>query len=83
MPYGRLTDIFDKIFHVNLCKRTVENAQIRMHEAILSFEREVCTQLLDARTLHVDETGMRVDGKLFRMHVTSTPYLTAYQAHSG
>lgn len=83
VPYARLTEIFDTIFQVKVCKRTVETAHTRAHTALNPFEETVRAQLADAPALHVDTTGMRVDGKLYRMHVASTRYLTVYQAHSG
>ena len=83
LPYERLTEFFNEIFHVNVCKRTVEMAQMRAYEVLALFEQTVRGQLLDAPALHVDESGMQVDGELYYMHVASTPYVTVYQAHSG
>ncbi len=82
VPFERLMEVFEEIFHITMCKRTVESAQVRVYEALLPFEREVRTQLLDAPALHVDETGMQVNGVLHWMHGVSTGLLTLYQAHT-
>ena len=81
LPYERLTEIFGKILGVGVCKRTVERAQMRVHEALALFAQTVRTNLREARAVHVDETGMRVESGRHWMHVISTPLLTLYQAH--
>src|SRR5205823_10476990 len=38
--------------------------------------------LRDAEILHVDESGLRVEGKLHWLHVASTDTLTSYEVHA-
>ncbi len=81
LPYERLTDLCRDVLGVGICPRSVETAQQRVYAALEPFEQAVRGQLGDAESLHVDETGIRVEGKLQWMHTVSTAELTLYQAH--
>jgi transposase len=81
LPYERLTELCRDVLGVGICTRSVEAAQKRVYRTLEAFEQAIRGQLRDTGKLHVDETGIRVGGKLQWMHTISTPELTLYQAH--
>jgi transposase len=81
LPYKRLTQLCRDLLGAGVCKRSVETAQMRVHETLAPFEQALRARLLDEPVLHADETGMRVDGKLQWFHSLSARDFTLYQAH--
>jgi transposase len=81
LPYERLTELCRDVLGVGICPRSVETVQKRVYEILEPFEQAVRSQLRNAGNLHLDETGIRVEGKLYWMHTVSTQELTLYQAH--
>lgn len=73
-----LSDIFG--FETLSASVVLESSQI-CYEALASWETKTIADLKQAAVLHVDETGMRVNGKREWGHVCSSDSLTLYQHH--
>jgi transposase len=81
IPCDRLSQVSEDIFGQPLSAATVIEATRRMEGRLEPFERAVVELLPQSAVVHVDETGMRVDGQLHWLHVASTSELTFYGVH--
>ena len=78
VPFHRLGRLVEDIFGQPLSEATVVASNERVYDHLEPFQKELAEQLVGAALLHVDESGVRVAGKLHWLHVASTPELTFY-----
>lgn len=78
LPYERLVELMHDVFGHTVSEGTLYNTNHTVYEALKTAEQEIVDQLIAASVVHVDETGMRVEGKRQWVHVSSTPKLTHY-----
>lgn len=81
IPYDRLGRLVQDVFGQPLSEATVIAAQERVYRHLEPFEKELAEQLVQAALVHLDESGVRVAGKLHWLHVASTERLTFYGIH--
>ena len=81
LPYDRLVQFCEDIFGQPLSAGTVAAANERIYQELEPFEQAVATQVPQAPVVHLDESGLRVAGKLHWLHVASTATLTCYGVH--
>jgi len=81
LPYDRLAQFCEDIFGQPLSAGTVAAANERTHQELEPFEQAVAAQVPQAPVVHLDESGLRVDGMLHWLHVASTAGLTFYGVH--
>jgi transposase len=81
LPYTRLTRICQDLYGQPLSEATVTSANERTYENLAPFEQRLHGLLLQALALNLDESGLRVAGKLHWLHVVSSPSLTFYGVH--
>lgn len=81
LPYDRLSRLAEDIFGQPLSEATVVSANERIYDHLGSFEKELADQLVGQALLHLDESGLRVCGKLHWLHVACTDQLTFYGIH--
>lgn len=78
LPFERLRElIFDLTGHA-LSEGTLQNVNEKLFEALAPYEAQVQEQLRQAPVAHFDETGLRVEGKLYWLHSAGTEGLTHY-----
>jgi len=81
LPLARISELFEDFYgHAPseaLILGTLEQAQQQIQPTLDAIE----TRLRQSNAVHNDETGMRVEGKLHWLHVTSTEKLTTYTVH--
>jgi len=81
LPLARIRELFGDFYgHApseSLILGALEQAQGQIQPALDAIEALLC----QSDVIHNDETGMRVEGKLHWLHVTSTEKLTAYRVH--
>jgi len=81
LPFDRLSRLVEDIFGQPLSEATVVAANQRIHGHLTPFEQDLAERLVREALLHVDESGLRVAGKLHWLHVASTDRLTFYGVH--
>ena len=78
----RTAQIFDDLVHHPVSDATVLKASEECAVSIAPSAEAVKEQLRVCEVLHVDESGLRVEGKLHWLHVASTDTLTHYEVHA-
>jgi transposase len=79
LPVERTAQIFDDLVHQPICDATVLKASEDLCASIAPSSEAVQEMLRNAEVLHLDESGLRVMGKLHWLHVASTERLTSYE----
>ena len=82
IPVERTAQIFDDLVHQPVSDATVLKASEEFAVCITPSTEAVKEQLCVCEVLHVDESGLRVEGKLHWLHVASTDTLTHYEVHA-
>ncbi len=81
LPYDRLSQLCEDLFDQPLSVATLAAANERAYCQLEPFEEAVAAQVPQAPVVHLDESGLRVDGKLHWLHLASTATLTCYGVH--
>ena len=81
LPYERTAEFFHDIFEQPISKGTLVTFARTIGDSLADFEEIVHQELLKSPVIHLDETGIRVEGKRQWLHVASTPHATAYLIH--
>ena len=82
IPVERTTEIFEDLVQHRVSEGTVLKASEQLDRCIEPSTDAVKGMLRDGEVLHVDESGLRVTGKLHWLHVASTASLTSYEVHA-
>jgi transposase len=82
IPVERTTEIFADLVQHQVSEATVLKASEQLDKCIAPSTEAVKGMLRDAEVLHVDESGLRVTGKLYWLHVACTERLTSYEVHA-
>lgn len=82
IPVERTAQIFKDLLGHAPSEATLLKANQELERLIEPARQAVKSQLQQADVLHVDETGLRVQGKLHWLHSASTGSLTDYTVHS-
>jgi transposase len=81
LPYDRLAQLCEDLFGQPLSAGTLVAANERAFEQLEPFAQALVNQVPQAPVVHLDESGLRVAGKLHWLHVASTSQLTFYGVH--
>lgn len=81
MPFDRLRQICLDLFGQPLSLGTLTQTNERAYQTLEPVESAIVRALIQAPVVNVDESGLRVDGKLHWLHVASTALLTFYGVH--
>ena len=76
IPVKRLVETFRDLFGMTLSEGTVVNMVSRGARDYRGFVDRVRDAVVQARVKHMDETGLRIEGKLQWLHVACTGLLT-------
>jgi transposase len=78
LPYKRLKEAFADLFNVHLSQGTLANIVKSVGTQAATATTMIREALINAKVLHSDETGCRLNGKRHWLHVASTSELTFY-----
>jgi transposase len=82
LPSARVEELLSDVLGCEISEATLYNSRGSCFEELASVEAAIAAQIQQADVLHCDETGMRVTGKLWWLHVASTDSLTFYFVHT-
>ena len=82
LPYERLVELMHDLFGHTISEGTLFNTNRTVYEALKTAEEGIVEQLIASSVIHVDETGMRGEGKRQWVHVVATTKLTHYAYHA-
>ena len=81
LPYERTAELFADLLACPLSEGTLANILADCHERLEAPVQQIKQQIVHASVAHFDETGSRVDKKLWWVHVAATSKLTYYEIH--
>jgi transposase len=81
LPAERTGQLCEDLFGQPVSAATVLSAVGRAHRNLEGFEAQVAAQLRKEPVIHVDESGLRVAGRLHWLHVIGTQEWTLYGVH--
>jgi transposase len=81
LPYDRLAQLCEDLFEQPLSAGTLVAANERVFTQLEPFAQVLVNQVPQAPVVHLDESGLRVQGALHWLHVASTTALTFYGVH--
>ncbi|MEM9805430.1 MAG: IS66 family transposase [Cyanobacteria bacterium P01_D01_bin.56] len=81
LPSERICEIFRDLLGVNVSEGTLYTSRTYCYHQLDSMERGIQSTLVNSSKVHFDETGMRVNGQLWWLHVACTDGLTYYFVH--
>ncbi len=82
LPYDRIRDHFQEQMRIPVSARSVFNFNKEAYEQLDGFELWAKAQLATSDLMHVDETGINVDGKRHWLHCASNSALTLLYPHT-
>ena len=82
LPSARTCELLSDMLGVNVSEGTLFNTRSQCFEQLAANEEATRTEIVASDVVHFDETGMRVQGKLWWLHVACTNGLTYYGVHS-
>ena len=81
LPEERTCRVLAEVFGCPISEATLERAVGMCHAELAAVEAAIKQGVSEAEVAHFDETGARVGGKRFWLHVASTARLTFYATH--
>lgn len=81
LPSARVAELFADVFGCDLSEATLYTSRERCFDELEPIEDWIFEQVATAEVIHCDETGMRVKGGLWWLHVASTDGFTFYFVH--
>jgi transposase len=82
IPFQKIGVLFKDLYGYSFNQATALNANQRAYECLEPIENQIKEQILLAKVAHADETGIRCNGVLQWLHVTSSNLFTYFFIHS-
>ena len=82
IPYHRVVDHFEEQLQLPVSPGSLFNFNQEAYALLEDFEHWVKNRLSSSSVLHVDETGINIDGKRNWLHTTSNANFTFFYPHS-
>jgi transposase len=81
LPYERICDLVEDSYGIRISPATIKRAEKECFQNLEPFEKTAMEHLLASHSAHCDETGMRVLGTKWWLHVVSNSLWTYYFPH--
>ena len=81
LPYERTCELLGDFFGCPMSEGTLANIIAQSHELAAEPVEKIKERVEQAAVAHFDETGSRVEGKLWWLHSASTAQATNYDIH--
>lgn len=81
IPSERTVDVLRDVLGVEVSAGTLYNTREQCFQQLEPITAEIRNSLLATDVVHFDETGLRVNGQLWWLHVASSSGLTYYFVH--
>lgn len=81
LPSNRVCEVLRDLVGVSVSEGTLYNARAQCFESLAPIELGIQHVIQDTAVVHFDETGLRVNQRLWWLHVASTQGLTYYFVH--
>lgn len=82
IPYNRIEDHFLEQMQLPVSAGSIFNFNKDAYERLDFFDQWVKKQLVSARVIHADETGINIGGKRVWLHNASNPEFTFFSPHA-
>jgi transposase len=82
LPFERTVEALRDLFGVEPSEGTLATSQQTAYTRLAPVEQAIGAALRQADVAHVDETGVRLSGRPYWVHVFSTAHLTVYAPHA-
>jgi transposase/uncharacterized coiled-coil protein SlyX len=82
IPYDRCCELLSDVYGCEISPATLIKAENTCFEKLEPFETEIKKLLSQSPVVHFDETGSRVNGQRYWLHVASTSQMTYYMIHA-
>jgi transposase len=81
LPSARTCEVLHEVLGVSVSEGTLYNTRDQCFQKLEPLERELHAAVGASAVVHFDETGLRVNGHLWWLHVACTSGLTYYFIH--
>ncbi len=81
LPSNRISQLCQDLFGYSVSEATLYGTNKTCYNQLESFEMNIISRLQNEPIISVDESGLRVAGKLYWLHTVSTDRLTFYGVH--
>ncbi|MGB5974557.1 MAG: IS66 family transposase [Nodosilinea sp.] len=81
LPLNRVCEVLRDLVGVSVSEGTLYNARAQCFESLAPTELGIQQAIQDREVVYFDETGLRVNQRLWWLHVASTQALTDYFVH--
>lgn len=75
LPLDKVSQLLKDLFGCSYNESTLCSANARVYECLEPVEEQIKQQLLGSAVVHVDETGLRVEGRLHWVHTVCSAFL--------
>ena len=83
LPYNRIEDYFHNEVNIFISKGTLFRFNQEAYRLLENFDAWIKQKLTQSTILHVDETGINVNGKLKWLHVAANGQWTHFYPHNN
>lgn len=83
IPYNRVQEFFADQMGIPISEGSVYNFNVESYNKLKTFKAITKDNLIDAPLLHVDETGINIDGKGHWLHCATNASWTFFFAHKN